>query len=407
VGRIIAEEVLMAASPRTTTRSRPTRGKDAGQPEPAEHAVLPGIEFHTFLDTLGVAVYTTDAEGGITYFNEAAVALWGRRPELGEQWCGSWRLYWPDGRPMAHDECPMAIALKEDRPIRGVEAELERLDGTRAVFMAYPTPMHDSSERLVGAVNVLVDVTERRKAEEALRAAAEALAASNQVKDEFLGLVSHELRTPVTTIFGNAHLLRGRAGLLATEETDSMLTDIADESNRLLGIIENLLLLTRLGSGTPPDQEPQLLAHVARNAVEGYRKHHPERSIALVVEPGQMVVEADRGHLEMLLDNLLTNATKYSPASTEIDVRVSSDRQEACVAVLDRGIGIGDADPGQLFTAFYRTEAAKMRTAGLGIGLAVCQRIVDSLGGRLWARPREGGGTEAGFALPLAVVSPD
>src|SRR5205809_807875 len=83
------------------------------------------------------------------------------------------------------------------------------------------------------------------------------LAKSNLVKDEFLGLVSHELRTPVTTIFGNAHLLKGRATLLAAEETESMLTDIADESTRLLGIIENLLLLTRLGSGTPPDQEPQ------------------------------------------------------------------------------------------------------------------------------------------------------
>jgi two-component system sensor histidine kinase KdpD len=308
---------------------------------------------------------------------------------------------------MAHDECPMAVAVQQDRAIRGVEAELERPDGTRAVFMAYPTPMHDSSGGPVGAVNVLVDVTERRKAEEALRAAAEALAASNQVKDEFLGLVSHELRTPVTTIFGNAHLLRGRAGLLATEETDSMLTDIADESNRLLGIIENLLLLTRLGSGTPPDQEPQLIAHVTRNAVDGYRQHHPERSISLEIEPGQMVVEADRGHLEMLLDNLLTNASKYSPASTEIEVTVIADDREACVTVLDRGIGIGDADTSQLFTAFYRTEAAKMRTNGLGIGLAVCQLIVVSLGGRIWARPRDGGGTEAGFALPLVVPSPD
>lgn len=390
----------MAAPPRT--RSTPTRSEEARTP-----AVLPGLDFHAFLDTLGVAVYMTDAEGAITYFNEAAVALWGRGPKLGELWSGSWRLYWPDGRPMAHHEGPMATALNEDRAIRGVEAELERPDGTRAVFMAYPTPLHGSSGKLVGAVNVLVDVTERRKAEEALRAAAEALAASNMVKDEFLGLVSHELRTPVTTIFGNAHLLRGRAGLLATEETESMLTDIADESNRLLGIIENLLLLTRLGSGTPPEQEPQLIAHVTRNAVDGYRQHHPERSISLEVQPGQMVVEADRGHLEMLLDNLLTNATKYSPGSTEIEVVVSSDDREACVRVLDRGIGIGDADTSQLFTAFYRTEAAKMRTNGLGIGLAVCQRIVDSLGGRIWALPREGGGTEAGFALPLAVVSPD
>jgi len=86
----------MAAPPRP--RSSPTRAKDANA-----RAVLPGIEFHAFLDALGVAVYTIDAQGGITYFNEAAIALWGRRPELGEQWCGSWRLYWPDGRPMAHD----------------------------------------------------------------------------------------------------------------------------------------------------------------------------------------------------------------------------------------------------------------------------------------------------------------
>ncbi len=359
-----------------------------------------GAGFHAFLDNLGVAVYTTDAEGRITFFNEAAVALWGRSPELGEAWCGSWRLYWPDGRPMPHDESPMAVAVLQDRAIRGVEAELERPDGTRGVFMAYPAPIHDGEGQVISAVNVLVDVTERRKAEEALRAAAEALAASNQVKDEFLGLVSHELRTPVTTIFGNAHLLRGRSGLLATEETESMLTDIADESNRLLGIIENLLLLTRLGAGTPPDLEPQMLPHVTRNTVDAYRQHHQNRSIALTIEPGPMVVDADRGHLEMLIDNLLTNATKYK-------VVFASDDQEATVTVLDRGIGIGDADESQLFTAFYRTDAAKLRTNGLGIGLAVCQRIVNSLGGRIWARPRDGGGTEAGFGLPLAVVSPD
>lgn len=369
--------------------------------------VVRGLQFDGFLDALGVAVYTTDAEGGITYFNEAATALWGRVPELGEPWCGSWRLYWPDGQPMPHDECPMAVALKHDRPIRGAEAELERPDGTRGVFMAYPTPLHDNDGQLAGAVNVLVDVTERRKAEEALRAAAEALAASNMVKDEFLGLVSHELRTPVTTIFGNAHLLRGRTGLLGTEETDSMLADIADESNRLLNIIENLLLLTRLGSGSPPDLEPQLIAHVTRNGVDAYQQHHPERTILLTVEAGEIVVEADRGHLEMLLDNLITNAAKYSRAPSEIEVIVGSDDDEARVTVLDRGIGIGDADQGRLFTAFYRTEAAKMRSSGLGIGLAVCQRIVHSLGGRIWAQPRDGGGTEAGFALPLAVVSPD
>jgi len=119
-------------------------------------------------DALPAAIYTTDAAGRITFFNQAAAEFSGRRPEIGsDQWCVTWRLYWPDGRPMAHDECPMARALKEDRPIRGGEAIAERPDGTRVPFMAYPTPLHDASGRLIGAVNMLVDLTAAKEADEA------------------------------------------------------------------------------------------------------------------------------------------------------------------------------------------------------------------------------------------------
>ena len=112
------------------------------------------------LQALPMAVYTTDAEGRITFFNEAAAAFWGRRPALGESlWCGSWRLFRSDGSPMAHDACPMAVALKEDRSIRNVEAIAERPDGVRIPFMPYPTPLHDAAGRLTGAVNMLVDVS--------------------------------------------------------------------------------------------------------------------------------------------------------------------------------------------------------------------------------------------------------
>src|SRR5919108_941503 len=114
--------------------------------------------YRELLDALPAAIYTTDAAGRITFYNQAAVELAGRRPELGrDQWCVSWRLFWPDGRPMAHDECPMAIALKEDRAIRGREIIAERLDGTRVPILPYPTPLHDASGTLVGAVNMLVD----------------------------------------------------------------------------------------------------------------------------------------------------------------------------------------------------------------------------------------------------------
>ena len=122
--------------------------------------------FRTLLDALPAAVYTTDAAGRITYFNEAAVTLWGLQPLGTSEWCGSWKLFWSDGTPLAHDECPMAIALKENRAVRGVEAAAERPDGTRVPFLPYPTPIHDETGKLVGAVNMLVDITDRKRAEE-------------------------------------------------------------------------------------------------------------------------------------------------------------------------------------------------------------------------------------------------
>ena len=114
------------------------------------------------LDALPAAIYTTDAAGRITYCNEAAAELAGRRPELGkDEWCVSWRLYRPDGTPLPRDACPMAVALKENRAVRGAEAILERPDGTRVAFLPYPTPLHDASGALVGAVNMLVNISER------------------------------------------------------------------------------------------------------------------------------------------------------------------------------------------------------------------------------------------------------
>ena len=124
--------------------------------------------FRDLLDALPAAIYTTDAAGRITFFNQTAMEFSGRTPEIGsDQWCVTWRLYRPDGRPMAHDECPMARALKEDRPIRGGEAVAERPDGTRVPFMAYPTPLHDASGRLIGAINMLVDLTAAKEVDEA------------------------------------------------------------------------------------------------------------------------------------------------------------------------------------------------------------------------------------------------
>src|SRR5689334_3431558 len=120
------------------------------------------------LDALPVPVYTTDAEGRITYYNQAAAELWGCRPEIGSsRWCGSWRLFWPDGRPLPHAECPMALALTEGRPIRGIESVAERPDGTRVRFLPFPTPLRHASGNITGAINLLMDRAEHDRGETA------------------------------------------------------------------------------------------------------------------------------------------------------------------------------------------------------------------------------------------------
>jgi PAS domain S-box-containing protein len=123
--------------------------------------------FREMIDALPAAIYTTDAQGRVTHFNSACVEFSGRTPQLGsDHWCVTWKLFHPDGRAMPHDQCPMAVALKEGRVVRGAEAIAERPDGTRIWFTPYPTPLRDAEGRVVGGINMLVDITARKQAEE-------------------------------------------------------------------------------------------------------------------------------------------------------------------------------------------------------------------------------------------------
>jgi PAS domain S-box-containing protein len=126
--------------------------------------------FRQMVEALPAAVYTIDAAGRLMYFNPAAVELTGRRPEIGiDRWCVSWKLYRPDGAPLAHADSPMAITLRDGRAVRGEELIVERPNGTRVWCMPYPTPLLDAGGRVVGAINMLVDVSDRKHAEERLR----------------------------------------------------------------------------------------------------------------------------------------------------------------------------------------------------------------------------------------------
>ncbi|HEY2178028.1 MAG TPA: hypothetical protein VGH15_05550 [Caulobacteraceae bacterium] len=129
-------------------------------------------ELDRVLGGIDAPIYATDARGVVRYFNPACIGFAGRLPAVGkDRWCVTWRLYTDAGTFLPHAKCPMATAIHEKRPVRGITAQAERPDGTWASFMPLPTPLIDAAGKLRGAVNMLIDVTEARQIAELRRQA--------------------------------------------------------------------------------------------------------------------------------------------------------------------------------------------------------------------------------------------
>jgi PAS domain S-box-containing protein len=187
--------------------------------------------FREMLDALPAAIYTTDAKGQLTYFNPAAVEFSGHTPEIGtDEWWVSWKLYYPDGAPLPHDECPMANSLREGRAIRKVEAIAERPDGKRIWFEPYPTPLRDGEGRIVGGINMLVDITERKRAEVAIAQLAAIVESSNDA------IISKDLNGIITSWNKGAEKLFGYAAEEVVGKPITILfpPDRLDEESRIL-----------------------------------------------------------------------------------------------------------------------------------------------------------------------------
>jgi signal transduction histidine kinase len=222
------------------------------------------------------------------------------------------------------------------------------------------------------------------------------------LRDAFIGVISHELRTPVTTIYGLARILRRRGGAIDPEVRDQAIVDIEEEADRLTRLIEDLLVLSRVeGGAVPIETEPINLGRLARHIAETERERHPDRRYSWSAPPELQLVVGEPTYVEQIVRNLLSNAAKYSQPGTTIELVLEPGETEVRLRVLDRGIGV-DAETAQhAFELFFRTPDASRVASGAGIGLFVSRQLVDAMGGRIWIVPREGGGTEVGFSLPI------
>jgi len=256
-------------------------------------------QIQELLASIPAAIYTTDAEGKITYFNEAVVEFTGQRPTIGgDDWRVTGKLYEPDGTPLRYDQSPMAIALKEGRAIRNAEIIAERPDGTRVPFIPYPTPLRDGSGTIVGAINMLIDISERKQAETHQRV----------LLNELNHRVKNNMQMVQSLLDGAANQARGTEGRTIFEE--------ASRRVAAMSAAQRVLYTTINASRFNADE---FLGAVCKTAEETF-----SNKVTVIREKASGELSNDVAMpLALILNELMTNAVKYGKRNgRDVTIRV-------------------------------------------------------------------------------------
>jgi len=331
-------------------------------------------------ESIPFGIWLATADGLMTYLSDSFLEMSGQRmeqarglgwistlaPETAEQTRRDWTETVAARTPWNHE---LVVQGKDDR---------------RRTILSRGFPISDETGTVSSWAGINLDITDRREAE--------------AFREAFLGILSHELRTPITSIYAASTLL-ARPGQ-ADGRREELVGDIGHEAERLRRLVEDLVILARTERGTiQVHAEPVLLQHVMRRVCEQERQRHPNNRLELSVAPSLPVARADEAFVEQIVRNLLENAAKYGPPDGQIELIVDAPDGWPRVRVLDHGPGIDPAEAERLFEVFYRSPRTS-RVAGSGIGLFVAHRLVESIGGTIWARPRDDGpGAEFGFRL--------
>jgi PAS domain S-box-containing protein len=366
--------------------------------------------FRVMADTAPVLIWVSGPDKGCTYFNRGWLEFRGRalEQELGNGWVDGVH---PDDAARVRGTYSSAFETRQ--PYR-LEYRLRRADGAYRWILVSGTPRYAVDGTLAGYVGSCVDITERRVAEQERdsllaeeRAAREQAEAATRQRDELLALVSHDLRSPLATIRGRAQLLRRRVAARAADpEREPLLKgleQIEAGTERMTGQIDELLDLAQLQAGRPLDldRRPTDLVDLARQAIAEHQASTEQHRIQLQTAEPVVSGAWDDRRLRRVLDNLLTNAIKYSPSGGVILLKVDVAAERAVLQVRDHGVGIPSRELPRVFERFYRASNAVGQATGSGIGLAGVRQIVEQHGGTISVESEEEHGTTFIVYLPL------
>jgi PAS domain S-box-containing protein len=371
--------------------------------------------YRTLFELAPVAVYSCNASGVIREYNHRAAELWGRRPKPGdtdERFCGSFKMYRPDGSYMPHEQCPMGDVLSGKAPaVQDGEVRIERPDGSQVAVIVNIAPLTDDQGRITGAINCFYDVTERKNFErerEMLlaneRAARIEAEEASRAKDLFLATLSHEVRTPLNAMLGWATILRKKR---CTEQEVREGAEVIERNCRAQArFLEDVLEVSRITSGKLL-LEVKLcdLATVISAAIDVVRPAANAKQISVTVDidPDVSPAVCDDVRLQQVVWNLLSNAVKFTPKGGCVQVTLDREGSQTRISVNDNGQGIEPDLLPYVFDRFRQADSStRRRLGGLGLGLSIVKHIVEHHGGTVQARS-DGAGLGATFIVRLPV----
>ena len=362
-------------------------------------------ELRLLLESTDEGIYGIDLEGKCSFINKAAAEMLGSTPEglLGKNMHTAIHHSRPDGSPYPVVECPIFNAFKMGQKCLVDTEVLWRGDGSSfpAVYSSSPI-IQDSA--ISGAVVTFRDITQRKKAEEELKKLTEDLMRSNQELQHFAYVASHDLQEPLRMISSYVQLLARRYKGKLDADADEFIAYAVDGAKRMQNMISGLLTYARVG--TRGEELVQVDFNTALYATLENISISIEESGAVVTHDAMPSLLANETQVIHLFQNLISNAIKFR-GSDPPRIHISAERsnKEWVFSVSDNGIGIDPQYHDRIFKIFQRLHG-KEDYPGTGIGLAVCKRIVERLGGRMWVKSASGKGSTFYFALPIKKSGP-